>query len=549
MFSRINNSPNLKPISCASNYCPSARLFIMSPGVTEPEIQINEPESTAQLSRSTGSHRPHQVPSSNSTNAQCGTEKPEHCSQDATGGPNEHFDPARASCHTPKILPFCDESRGDGDLDPITPTAESHTTARDTSSHDPNTKVDDEKKAALSASMGPEPLATADPSEPAETKTMAANFQPVDDDPIYSIGKIKVYDQTQKEIPEIFVCRWQLICAVIFDRVWGRMKRGRFSVGLNKVRARPIIELWSAGATKASSMPAAVVVVPKHVKKMQNFLDTDIEVQNRCKPRDGTSVELLALACKGSITLTGMSGETVGDRMGFSSDSDSSHLSDDDDLSPANGSDSSAGLHSLIGVLDVDAQSVSVVREPSTIDTTTKHGMGIRVIIQDSSQNVRGTCGGFLQLTFRDSPPRQVGLIAGHLLEQLSQAVEEEEQQNVTQSSFIIGDIFHPKSLRHIPRYDWALFDVTEPSFEHNMVSHDGFSVAQESEIPGVSILVDIRTSRGEMTGTLSSSTSGIMLNPDQGFVHVRTITINKGELNLVSSLIAKAIHELSSAT
>lgn len=539
MFSRVNNYPNIKRISCPSNYGPKPRLVMMSPGVTEPVIQNNELESSPKVPRSTESHQPLRSPSSNSSNAQWGKEKPEHSFQDAIGEPNGHIDPARSSRHTPKILPpSCDEPREDDDHDPITPTTESYTTARDTSSHVPNIKVDHGKKAALPEPMGPEPLVTSEPSEPAERQTVAANFQPVDDDPVYDIGDIKVYDQNQKAIPRLYESRWQVISPEIFDRVHERLRRGRFTVRLNKARAPTTIELMSAGLTKASSMPAVVVVVPKHAKKMQNFLNTDSTVQNRCKPGDGTTVELLALACKGSSTLIGMSREPFRSYMESPSDSDSSHSSDDDDsLNLADGSDSSAGLHSLTKVLEVDARSVSIVHEPNNIEATIQHGMGIRVVIQGSSQYMRGTCGGFLRLTFPNSPPRQVGLIAGHLLEQLSQAIEEEKQKNVPESSEIIGDIFYPKNSGDVPRYDWALFDVTEPGFEHSMVSYNGFSVAQESEIPDMSILVAIGTSRGEMKGTLSSSTSGIMLNPDQGFVHVRTITMDEGKSLLYLSL------------
>lgn len=542
MFSRVNNYPNLERISYPSNYGPRNRLVIMSPGVTEPVTESNELESSPKVPRSTESHQPHRSPSSSSSNAQCGKEKPEHSFQDAIGEPNGHIDPARSSRDTPKILPpSCDESRGDDDHDPITPTTESYTTARDTSSQVPNIKVDHGKTATLSAPMGPEPILTSEPFEPAERQTVAANFQPVDDDPVYNIGDIKVYDQNQKAIPRLYESRWQVISPEIFDRVHERLRRGRFNLRLNKGRAPTTIELMSAGVTKASSIPAVVVVIPKHVNTMQTFLNTDSTVQNRCKPGDGTTVELLAIACKGSSTLIGMSREPLRSYMGTSSDSDSSHFSDDDDsLNPADGSDSSAGLHSLTKVLEVNARSVSVVYEPDNTEANMKHGMGIRVIIQGSSQYMRGTCGGFLRLTFPNSPPRQVGLIAGHLLEQLSQAIEEEKQNNVPESSNAIGDIFYPKNSGDMPRYDWALFDVTEPGFEHNTVSYNGFSVAQESELPDVSIMVAIGTSRGEMIGTLSSSTSGIMLNPDQGFVHVRTITMDKGKLLLKSLLLTE---------
>lgn len=55
--------------------------------------------------------------------------------------------------------------------------------------------------------------------------------------------------------------------------------------------------------------------------------------------------------------------------------------------------------------------------------------------------------------------------------------------------------------------------------------------------------MVSIQTSRGEVTGTLSSSTSGILLNPDQGFVHVRMIMMDRGSslpnISFISSKVA----------
>lgn len=87
----------------------------------------------------------------------------------------------------------------------------------------------------------------------------------------------------------------------------------------------------------------------------------------------------------------------------------------------------------------------------------------------------------------------------------------------------------YPKLSAEPPRYDWALFDATKLGFEHEMTSYNSTAVAQGSELPDVDTVVVFRTSRGEMKGTLSSSPSGIMLNPKEGFIHVRTIVMERG--------------------
>lgn len=358
---------------------------------------------------------------------------------------------------------------------------------------------------------------------------MIADFQTFDDHPIYNVGKTKIFDQKQKPIPKLYETRWQVIRPDIFDRVHRRLSRGRFVMTLNKPKAPTIIELMSAGVDKEISTPAVVVVIPRHIKTMQNFLDTDSTVQNRCRPDDGTTVELLALACKGSSTLVGMPGEPLRNDMEFASNSDSDYFSSViESLDSTDDSDSSAGLHATTGVPEFDAQSVSVVVcGPSNVDGNAKHGLGISLVTKDGSRSIRGTCGGLLQLEIPDQAPRQLGLMAGHLLEQLGQD-STDEQQKVTDRAFPIGDIFYPKSSGELPRYDWALFDAVGLHFEQD--TQDNFAVARELDFPDVNTVVVIRTSSGEMTGTMSFSTSGIMLNPGQGFVHVRTIMMNKGQ-------------------
>ncbi|KAG6368700.1 hypothetical protein INS49_002913 [Diaporthe citri] len=124
-----------------------------------------------------------------------------------------------------------------------------------------------------------------------------------------------------------------------------------------------------------------------------------------------------------------------------------------------------------------------------------------------------------------NQPPRQVGLIAAHLLEQLGQ--DSMEQHNrIIGNSPIIGSMVHPKNPGALPLYDWALFDATKLGFDHDTTS---FTTAKESEFPREGTAVAIRTLRGDLAGTLSSSSSGIMLNADQGFIQVRTIVMDKG--------------------
>ena len=157
-----------------------------------------------------------------------------------------------------------------------------------------------------------------------------------------------------------------------------------------------------------------------------------------------------------------------------------------------------------------------------------KYGMDIRLATKDCSRCVLGTCGGLLQLETPSHAPRQVGLVAGHLLEQLTHTSYEAAQTNCEAPSFT-GDILYPRSSREMPRHDWALFDAADFTFKYPISNQPVLTIAQKSEFPKEDTVVSIRTSKGEVTGILSSSTSGIMLNPDQGFLYVRMIIMSKG--------------------
>ncbi|KAI7780047.1 hypothetical protein LA080_000060 [Diaporthe eres] len=242
---------------------------------------------------------------------------------------------------------------------------------------------------------------------------------------------------------------------------------------------------------------------------MQDFLNKDGTVQARCRPEDGTTVELLALACKGSSTTIGLPNDTVRNSPQTQSDS-----SESDILSDSN--------DSLRSAEDSD---MSVVHDPIKIAAGVRHGVGIRLINKIGSKYVRGTCGGLLRMEAPNQPPRQVGLMAAHLLEQPSQDSMEQDNR-IIDGSPIIGSMVHPKNPGTLPLYDWALFDATKLGFDHDTTS---FTTARESEFPREGTVVAIRTSRGDLAGTLSSSSSGIMLNADQGFIQVRTIVMDKG--------------------
>lgn len=481
-------------------------------------LQSNGAASIPQVPHGNESDQSYLAPSSSSSSIYRGMSKPGDASQAAKRGSN--------NCDAPAEVLQCDGE----DLGTTKSPPHINTISQDMRSHVAQVEVDQRKKAPPSLCIDSRPIPSSAPSEPVEPPLVLPTTNQADDnDPIYSAGEMKIFDQRQKAIPKLHEARWQVISPYIFDRVHERLGRGRFAVRIKTPKAPPLIELMSAGVTKALSKPAVVVVLPRYINKMQKFLDTDSTVQCRCKPQDGTTVELLALACRGSSILAGMPGGSLQNNVEYPSDDDSDY-SDDTSLHSTDDTDSGTGLSSMAGLVEVDVQAVSVVREPSNVDGDKKHGMAIRLITKDGSRSVHGTCGGLLRLITPEQPPRQVGLMAGHLLEQLCQG-SGKENDNTTDSSLVIGNILYPKSLADIPRYDWALFDAAELGFEHEMANQDSYAVVQESEIPEVNSVVVIRTSRGDMTGTLSSSTTGIMLNPDQGFVNVRTIILDRGEL------------------
>lgn len=427
--------------------------------------------------------------------------------------------------------PRSEATYGSDGFDPTKSATHMNAFSPDTSDQVSKGKLNHENNTASTSFIGSTTAASWGLSRPLEGSAVAADSQRLEDTPKYSIGGMKIYDQTQKIIPKLYEARWQVISHEIFDAVQKRLRRGRFAVTFNKRQSFPTIELMSAGVTQASSMPAVLVVIPRHIKRMQDFLNKDDTVQTRCRPEDGTTVELLALACKGSSTLIGLPNDTVRNSPQTQSDSSESDILSDsnDSFRSAEDSDSSPGRQSLNAskAPATDPQSVSVVHDPINIAAGVRHGMGIRLMKKDGSQYVRGTCGGLLRMEAPNQPPRQVGLIAAHLLEQLGQ--DSMEQHNrIIDNSPIIGSMVHPKNPGTLPLYDWALFDATKLGFDHDTTS---FTTAKESEFPREGTAVAIRTLRGDLAGTLSSSSSGIMLNAEQGFIQVRTIVMDKGNL------------------
>lgn len=503
----------------------------MGPGFMEPLILSNGKLSIPDMPDGTASHQSDPAPSSSPVNAENNEDREKHCPHGEKRDTNGCRTLNESPRHISQTAPSCgDVPCGYNDFDPTKSLPQINTILQVTNNHVSRTRSIHDKIVSP-ASIEPKSSASSGPSVATQRQPVSAAFHRVEDGPIYNIGEMKIFDQKQKAIPKLYEARWQVIRPEIFDRVETRLRRGRFAVRLNKPRAPTIIELMSAGVDKERSMPAVVVVIPKHVKAMQNFLDTNSTVQSRCRPEDGTTVELLVLACKGSSTLIGMPGELLRiDEEDSSGSDDSGEYSDDDSsLNSRGDSDSIGAVHPTTSTLEVDTRSMSVVCEGRNDYGNGRYGMGIRLITKDGSRLVRGTCGGILQLNHHNQPPKQVGLIAGHLLEQLGQGPEEIHQETV-EFPCRIGEIFHPKTSTKIPQHDWALFDAGKLSLSYDMAAQSNLTIAQNAEIPDVSTFVVIRTTRGEMTGTLSSSTSGIMLRPNQGFVHVRTIIMDRSK-------------------
>lgn len=517
----------------------------MGPGLIDSLVPRNGKVSMPEVPDGIASHQLRPAPSSSPVGAHSSADRDSYYSQVENKSTNGcKTAPPEPSCHISQALPCCGGPCGDDNFDPAKSLPQINTISQITDSHVSSARFDHDKVPVSSGTIESKSSASSGLSVVTQKQPVSADFQPIEDDPIYNVGEMKIFDQKQKAIPKLYEARWQVIRLEIFDRVESRLRRGRFAMRLNKPRAPTIIELMSAGVNKERSMPAVVVVIPKHVKAMQNFLDTNNTVQSRCRPEDGTTVELLVLACKGSSTLIGMPGELLRIDEENSSDSDDSgeYSDDDSSLSSRGDSHSSGAAHPTISMLEVDTRSMSVVCEGRTYDGNGKYGMGIRLITKDGSRFVRGTCGGLLQLNHHNQPPKQVGLIAGHLLEQLGQVTEEINHETV-EIPCRIGEILHPKISTKIPQHDWALFDAGKLGLSYDMAAQSDLTIAQKAEIPDVSTVVVIRTTRGEMTGTLSSSTSGIMLRPNQGFVHVRTIIMDKSKYFQLSSILRKKMH------
>lgn len=530
MLSRLHSRPNLEQICLVTHYGARAGLGIMGERKKESKASYNGNASITELLRQKSErYQSHETRVSIPFHTQGGMNKLE-TPQNATKGKGRCDGSTGPPPPSLNISAHSEATHGSDGFDPTKSATHMNAFSPNTGEQVSKAMPNEENNAASSSLIGSTTAAASSGlSGPAEGSAVAADSQPLEDTPKYSIGETKIYDQKQKKIPKLYEARWHVISPEIFDRVHKRLRRGRFAVTLDKRQSFPTIELMSAGVTKASSMPAVLVLIPRHVKRMQDFLNKDSTVQTRCRPEDGTTVELLALACKGSSTLMGMPNDTIRNSSQVQSDSSESEILSDSDesLRSAEDSDSSPGRHSSNAskALATDPQSVSVVHDPINIAPGVRHGMGIRLIKNDGSQYVRGTCGGLLHVEAPNQPPRQVGLMAAHLLEQLGQDSMQQENEAIGNYP-IIGSMVHPKNPGTLPSYDWALFDATKLGFDHDTTS---VTTAKESDFPREGTVVAIRTFRGDMAGTLSSSSSGIMLDADHGFIQVRTIVMDKG--------------------
>lgn len=533
MSSRLDSQPTFEQISLPSQFSARAGLGTMDQKVSELRARSNGKASLPQLLNDTKACQSHEATPSSFCNVQRGFNELDNSSHTATYSKSRCNGPTESSPHSTQSLHSSETTRGVGDLDPAKSASRTHKISSEANDQRTEVELNQDTKDFISSLGHPTPTASLRPSEPVTQPAEVTDPHHVDDDPVYNIGETRIYDQTQKSIPKLYEARWQVIRPHIFDRVHKRLRRGRFAMRLNKRKDPVIIDLMSAGVTKARSMPAVMVVIPRHIKAMQDFLDTDTTVQNRCKPEDGTTVELLALACRGSSTLIGMPSDPLRNELESQSDSNSEYLyaSDDYFSEGSTESDDSQVPPTLTTSWgwNFDLESVSVMHDPKDVAGHLNCGMGIRLIIQDDSRYVRGTCGGLLQLLDTNQPPRLVGLITGHLLEQLGQDYQE-TNNNTPETSQAACDIVFPQSLGTLPLHDWALFDATRLGFELDTASQNNVIVAQDPDFPEESTEVVIRTSRGEVTGKLASSASGIMLNEDQGFVQVKTIVLNRGK-------------------
>lgn len=501
----------------------------MGPSIIETVVRSNGKTLSPQMLRSTGNHQPYIGPPASSGTSHLSNCKAEFPVQAAAERTNESGPSVEFPQHTTQAVPPATATCGCVGLG-STASPPFNMNSQDVNSHVSGDKsADGKKKTSCSPIKTTAPSLAGGSAAPAEKPPTAASVQLDYDDSAYKIGQVKIFDQTQKAIPKLYEARWQVILPDISDQVAARLRRGRFAMRLNKAEALPSIHLMSAGVTKELSIPAVVVVVPKHTKAMQQFLSTDSIVQTLCKPEDGTTVELLVFACKGQLTLIGMSSHILRDDMVSSSDSESDSLLDDSDsMTSSRDGDSSAGHFSMKRAPDIDAEYVSVCGEYKNINGNEKCGAAIWLVTKDGSRCVRGTCGGLLQLEAPNRSPRQVGLLAGHLLEQLKRTSNETSGETC-ETRPIIGDILYPKSSREIPGHDWALFSAPYFNYQGFTTGQPTLTIAQEAEFPESNATVIIRTSRGESTGTLLSTTSGIMLDLNRGFVPARMIIMAKG--------------------
>lgn len=431
----------------------------------------------------------------------------------------------RVPQHASQASTSADTLRGPHDFRTITSDAQENDVSQDTNENSSRTSLDGGMRADSPGPVRPISSASSGVPESKGSPQSTADVQLDDCVPIYCIGLIRVFDKRQKAIGPAYEARWEIIFADIFDRVLSKLRRKRFGIRPYKLKGLPNIQLMSAGSTRETSVPAVVVAIPKQIKMMQAFLDTDTTVQNLCKPRDGTTVELGVLACKDESTLVGEPVEPLQHETVCSSDSESDYVSDDEDSITL--TDGSAAAHSVNRNPVLDTGIVSVIQENGIIYGNSKYGIGIRLVTLDGSRYVRGTCGGILQLELPSHAPRKVGLVAGHLLEQLAQGSSETSRES-HETGPIIG-VLYPSTSSGIPRHDWALFGAAHPLCKPALAAQAALTIAEKSEFPTEETVVHVHTSKGEVVGTMSSSISGIMLNPDQGFVQVKMITMSKG--------------------
>lgn len=509
----------------------------MGSSIIETVVRSNGMAPRPQALHGTEHHQPLAAPSPTSGTFQPVKYNSIHPVKPAARGTISCGDQALFPQHASQALLPVDAVHGSTDVDAALSLPPVNGISQAPSGHIAGTGSDTSMRIVSSDSAESTLPTTSGASASTERPPPVADVQPDDDLPIYSIGRIKVFNKLQRAIEPAFEARWETIYPKVFDRVLLKLQQRRFGMRPKRPRALPNIQLMSAGPTKDTSIPAVVVAIPKRIETMQAFLNKDSIVQNLCKPRDGTTVELQVFACEDQSTLIGMPGEPIQTDETSLSDSDSDDLSDDEDSAfSRDDNDNGSRAHYVNRDFELDPRFLSVFLNDRAQFGGINRGLDIRLATTDGSRYIRGTCGGLLQLQTPNHPPQQVGLLAGHLIEQLKQTSNITSQ--VDEDYSIIGDILYPRNPGEIPRHDWALFDADKLGFKYAMANRPNLSIAQESELPKENTVVLIRTSRGEVRGTLSSSTSGIVLNLDQGFVQVRMIIMDKGSSSPISLFI-----------